>query len=138
MSESKRSVLCIWCGECIAQYDGAPLEPSNDELGRIRDACREHDIQCEKSPLSASIWALTQIRLICADSNRQDARTTDGLTSGEQAWIWALAEFSRNMSDYRHYRRLRNLYLDHELEILERHANGWTGKRILDAIEKKR
>lgn len=81
-------------------------------------------------------WAFVQIRFICG--------TEKGLTSGEQAWIWALAEFSHNIPHLLEHnfsrplffvqmdqmKCLQKLYMRHHEEIIGRRAEGWTKERI--------
>lgn len=93
-------------------------------------------------------WAFMQIRYICGHGNT----TETGLTSGEQAWVWALAEFSHNIprvgSPFEDFppplslsvrwidalERLHKLYEQHQSDIIKHRANGWTKKKICSAL----
>lgn len=81
-------------------------------------------------------WAFTTIRFLCGYGT--------GLTAGEKAWIWALAEFSHNIPHLLEYdfsrplffvqidrlKKLQKLYMRHHEEIISRRAKGWTKERI--------
>lgn len=81
-------------------------------------------------------WAFVQIRFICG--------TEKGLTSGEQVWIWALAEFSHNIPHLLEFdfsrplffvqidqmKCLQKIYMRHHEDIIGRRAKGWTKERI--------
>lgn len=90
-------------------------------------------------------WAFVQIRFICGHAHPMFFQTSQtGLTSGEQAWIWALSEFSHNIPhlleyDFTrplffvqidHLKKLQKLYVCHHEEIINRRAKGWTKERI--------
>jgi len=98
-------------------------------------------------------WAFIQIRYICGHVNPTYYHTTEtGLTSGEQAWVWALAEFSHNIprvgcpfEDFPPplslsvrwidaLERLHKLYEEHQSDIIEHKAKDWTKEKICSAI----
>lgn len=94
-------------------------------------------------------WAFTEIRFICGHVNPTYFHKTEtGLTSGEQAWIWALSEFSHNLPHLIEYdfsrpyfffqmdefKILMALYARHHEEIIGRHAEGWTKERIYSLL----
>jgi hypothetical protein len=47
---ARRNVSCIWCVEVITTVQGQLDNVSQEEIGRIAEACRKHDIQCKKNP----------------------------------------------------------------------------------------
>lgn len=90
-------------------------------------------------------WAILEIRSICGHPPHATEAT---LTTGEQAWIWAIAEFAHNIphlfgdeffnclpfSKLDELRQLKKLYTDHYEEIAGRHADGWTKERIYSVL----
>lgn len=85
-------------------------------------------------------WAFVQIRFICCHGT--------GLTAGEEAWIWTLAEFAHNLPHLIEYdfsrslffvqmdqmKCLQELYMRHHEEIIGRRAEGWTKERIYTSL----
>ncbi|MBI4804089.1 MAG: hypothetical protein HY795_02515 [Desulfovibrio sp.] len=87
-----------------------------------------------------SQWAFVKIRFICGYGT--------GLTAGEEAWIWTLAEFAHNLPHLIKYdfsrplffvqmdqmKCLQKLYMRHHKEIVGRRAEGWTKERIYTSL----
>lgn len=93
--------------------------------------------------------AFVLIRSICGHVGPSCFHSTESdLTSGERAWIWALAEFSHNIprlmvhafsdsffsSQMDNLKKLLKLYAHHQSEIIGRRAEGWTRERIYSLI----
>lgn len=90
-------------------------------------------------------WSFVQIRYICGHVHpTYFYKSETGLTSGEQAWIWALAEFSHNIPHLIEYdfsqplyfvqldclKLLHNIYMRNYEEIIGFRAKNWTKERI--------
>jgi len=95
-------------------------------------------------------WAIVEIRSICGHPPR---KTENALTTGEQAWIWAIADVSHNIprlfgnefynclqfSKLNELRQIKMLYAAHYAEIAGiGRADGWTTERIYAALYPQR
>jgi len=121
-------------GQMMMPYDEM-MEPSVSEL--------------QKKGTWLMSWAFAQIRSFCGHPPRT-AETV--LTPGEQAWVWAFAEFAHNIprvvnqfDDFPppmelsiHWvddlERLYKLYCEHQSDILQYRAKGWTKEKICSAV----
>lgn len=66
MSESNRSVLCIYCGEAVI-YDSRSVT----DMAQARATLIEHDTSCRKNPLVAQLASLRlRMRQVEADAKR--------------------------------------------------------------------